>query len=197
MPVLSTTWLRTSSALSLLPASCWPGWAAQICSACSWYLRQRNHLNVPVAAANLSPYKEQPCIWWSLRINSHPEGRLMRTGYRMPSSWEMALLGEGSSEPFPAKVFGVYSQGIKCHLGQSLENLGDFAVPLPTSPLPLLTSSAKNHFHAQARWTTEVLLFYFHSDEPLNGRKIIMLCAAVAIAIQEELSRITMNSSAS
>jgi hypothetical protein len=29
MPVLSTTWLRMFSALFFLPASCWPGWAAQ------------------------------------------------------------------------------------------------------------------------------------------------------------------------
>lgn len=126
------------------PLLAWVGRA--ICCACSWYLRQRNRLNVRVAAANLAPYKEPPCIWWSLQINSHPEGRLISTGLVIQNAkfvLEMALLGKGSPEPLPKKVFGTYFPGIRCPLGQSLEKLRGFAVPLPSSQLPFLSISVE------------------------------------------------------
>lgn len=91
------------------PLLAWVGRA--ICCACSWYVRQSNRLNVPVVAANLAPYKEPPCIWWSLQINSHPEGRLISTGLVTQNAkfvLEMVLLGEGSPEPFPATKFLIH-----------------------------------------------------------------------------------------
>lgn len=51
---------------------------------------------------------------------------------------EMARLGEGSPEPSPAERFGFLYPRHKGSLRASLEKLQGFAVPLPSSHLPVL-----------------------------------------------------------